>query len=115
MHLGKALFEPFAKRLDALTVNSTSPIVGSDTIPCDLQVLPLVYLVDERVNLPRTRRIDPINESPWSVMSGSFAKGTFHFTGLTHLAFWLSSTVFAGWLPRHTLPPHTWSRGFHRT
>lgn len=115
MQSGQALFEHFAKRLDAFTINPSGPMVGSDAIPCDLQILPLVYLVDERVNLPHPRRIDPVHESPRPVMSGSFTEGTFHLTGLAHLVFWLSSTVFAGWLPRHTLSPHTWSRGFHRT
>jgi hypothetical protein len=40
--------------------------------------------------------------------------GTVHLTALTHLAFCLSPTVFAGALPRHILPPGFWSRGFHR-
>jgi hypothetical protein len=48
------------------------------------------------------------------MMFGSFAYGTFHLTGLAHLAFCLSPTVFAGRLPRHTLSPDFWSRGFHR-
>lgn len=74
----------------------------------------VICLADERVNLRRPRRIDPVNESPRPVMSGSFTKGTVHLTGLTHLAFRLSSTVFVGCLPRHTLPPLAWSRGFHR-
>jgi hypothetical protein len=74
----------------------------------------VMCLADERVNLRRPRRIDPVNESPRPVMSGSFTKGTVHLTGLTHLAFRLSSTVFVGCLPRHTLPPLAWSRGFHR-
>ena len=74
----------------------------------------VICLADERVNLRRPRRIDPVNESPRPVMSGSFTKGTVHLTGLTHLAFRLSSTVFVGCLPRHTLPPRAWSRGFHR-
>jgi hypothetical protein len=74
-----------------------------------------VRLANERVNLRRPRRIDPVNEFPRPVMSGSFTKGTVHLTDLTHLAFRLSSTVFVGCLPRHTLPPLAWSRGFHRT
>ena len=48
------------------------------------------------------------------MMFGSFAYGTFHLIGLTHLAFRLSPTVFAGRLPRHTLSPGFWSRGFRR-
>src|SRR6516225_3658684 len=90
MQSGEALFEPFAKRLDAFTVNPPSPLLGFDTLPRDLQVLPLVDFVDERVNLPRPRRIDPVCESPQSMMFGSFAEGTVHLTGLTHLAFCLS-------------------------
>jgi hypothetical protein len=31
-------------------------VIGFDTLPRDLQVLPFVDLVDERVNLPRPRR-----------------------------------------------------------
>src|SRR5262249_55491942 len=73
MQSGEALFEPFAERFDALTVNSSSPMIGSDALPGDLQVLPLVHLVNQRVDLPRPRRIDPVRESPRSVMSGSFA------------------------------------------
>src|SRR5215472_5533580 len=111
---GETLFEPFAKRLDAFTVNPTGPVIGFDTLPRDLQVLPLVDLVDERVNLPRPRRIDPVCESPRSLMFGSFTEGTVHLTGLAHLAFCLSPTVFAGRLPRHTLSPGSWSRGFRR-
>src|SRR6516162_2875282 len=111
---GETLFEPFAKCLDAFTVNPTGPVIGFDTLPRDLQVLPFVALVDERVNLPRPRRIDPVCESPRSVMFGSFTEGTVHLTGLTHLAFCLSPTVFAGRLPRHTLSPGSWSRGFRR-
>jgi hypothetical protein len=38
---GKALFEHFAKRIDAFTVDPASPVVGSNAVPCDLQVLPL--------------------------------------------------------------------------
>jgi hypothetical protein len=75
----------------------------------------VICLADELVNLRRPRRIEPVNESPRPVMSGSFTKGTVHLTGLTHLAFRLSSTVFVGWLPRHTLSPLSWSCGFHRT
>ena len=45
-------------------------------------------------------------------MFGSFTYGTFHLIGLTHLTFRLSPTVFAGRLPRHTLSPGFWSRGF---
>jgi hypothetical protein len=48
------------------------------------------------------------------VMSGSFAQGTLHLTGLAHLAFFLSPTVFAGWLPRPTRSPYFWLRGFRR-
>jgi hypothetical protein len=48
------------------------------------------------------------------MMFGSFTERTVHLTGLTHLAFCLSPTVFADRLPRHTLPPGFWSRGFHR-
>jgi hypothetical protein len=70
---GKAFFDRFTKRLDAFTVNPASPVVGSDAFPRDLQVLPLVDFVDERVNLPRPRRIDPVGESPRSMMFGSFA------------------------------------------
>ena len=47
--------------------------------------------------------------------SGSFADGTFHLTDFTHLAFRLSPPVFVGRLPRLTLPPVSWSRGFRRT
>src|SRR6516162_4513359 len=114
MQSGEALFEPFAERFDALTVNSSGPMIGSDALPGDLQVLPLVHLVNQRVDLPRPRRIDPVRESPRSVMSGSFAQGTLHLTGLAYLAFFLSSTVFAGWLPRPTRSPYFWSRGFRR-
>src|SRR6516165_5665243 len=114
MQSGETLFEPFAKRLDAVTVNPTSPVIGFDPLPRDLQVLPFVDLVDERVILPRPRWIDPVCESPRSVMFGSFAEGTVHLTGLTHLAFCLSPTVFAGRLPRHPLSPDSWSRGFRR-
>jgi hypothetical protein len=53
MHSGEALIEHFAERFDALTVNPSGSMVGPDTVPCDLQVLRLVNLVDERVNLPR--------------------------------------------------------------
>src|SRR5208283_2547079 len=66
------------------------------------------------VSLLRHRRIGPVRESPRSMLSGSFTYGTFHLTGLTHLASRLSPTVFAGRLPRHTLSPGFWSRGFHR-
>ena len=66
-------------------------------------------------NLPRPRRIDPVRESPRSAMFGSFAQGTFHLTGLAHLAFCLSSTVFAGWLPRPTRSPCFWWCDFRRT
>jgi len=62
----------------------------------------------------RPCRIDPVCESPRSMMFGSFTEGTVHLTGLTRLAFCFSPTVFAGRLPRHTLPPGFWSRGFHR-
>ena len=48
-------------------------------------------------------------------MSGSFAQGTFLLTGLAHLAFCLSSTVFAGWLPRPTRSPCFWWCDFRRT
>src|SRR5689334_5847993 len=98
--------------LAAESADCTSPdgagerFSASDAIPRDLQVLPLVYLVDERVSLPRPRRIEPVRESPRPVMSGSFAKGTIHLTALAHPAFWLASTVFAGRLPRHTLCRH---------
>jgi hypothetical protein len=47
-------------------------------------------------------------------MFGSFAQGTLHLIDLTHLASWLSPTVFAGWLPRPTRSPNFWSRDFHR-
>ena len=43
---GQTLFELLAKCLDAFTVNPSGPLVGPDAIPRDLQVLPLVYLVD---------------------------------------------------------------------
>src|SRR6516225_7331346 len=74
MQSGETLFEPFAKLLDAFTVNPTSPVIGFDPLPRDLQVLPFVDLVDERVILPRPRWIDPVCESPRSVMFGSFAE-----------------------------------------
>src|SRR5437899_5718351 len=48
-------------------------------------------------------------------MFGSFAQGTFHLTGLAPLAFCLSSTVFAGWLPRPTRSPCFWWCDFRRT
>jgi hypothetical protein len=51
MQSGEALFELFAKRFDAFTINPTSPVIGSDALPRDLQVLRLVDFVDERVNL----------------------------------------------------------------
>src|SRR6516162_6371724 len=114
MQSGEALFELFAKRFDAFTINPTSPVIGSDALPRDLQVLRLVDFVDERVNLSRPRRIDPVCEFPRSMRFGSLIDGTVHLTGLTRLAFRLSPTVFAGRLPRHTPSPGFWSRGFHR-
>ena len=48
------------------------------------------------------------------MMFGSFAYGTFHLIGLALLASFLSPTVFAGRLPRPTLSPVSWSRGFRR-
>jgi hypothetical protein len=74
----------------------------------------LVDFVDQRVNLPHPRRIDPVRESPRSMMFGSFTYRTVHLTDLTHPAFCLSPTVFAGRLPRHTPSPGFWSRGFRR-
>ena len=94
---------------------TSSPVIGADALPGNLQVLPLVHFVDQRVDLPRPRRIDPVRESPRSAMFGSFAQGTFHLTGLAHLAFCLSSTVFAGWLPRPTRSPCFWWCDFRRT
>jgi len=63
-------------------------------------------------DLPRPRRIDPVRESPRSMMSGSFTYGTFHLTGLTHLAFCLSPTAFADCLPRPTPPPFSGHAAF---
>ena len=92
-------------------IRSWRPRISS---ACVREALPLADFVDERVNLPRPRWIDPVHEFPRSMMFGSFAKGTVHLIGLAHLAFCLSPTVFAGRLPRHTLSPGFWSRGFHR-
>jgi hypothetical protein len=36
MQSGEALFEPFAKRLDAFTVNPPSPVIGFDALPREL-------------------------------------------------------------------------------
>src|SRR5215813_588805 len=82
MQSDEALFEPFAKRLDAFTVNPPSPVIGFDALPRDLQVLPLVDFVDERVNLSRPRRIDPVCESPRPMMFGSFTERTVYLTDL---------------------------------
>src|ERR1700687_4085070 len=111
---GEALVELLAKRFDALAVNPSRPVIGSDALPGDLQVLPLQHLGDQRVDLPRRRRIDPVHESPRPVMFGSFAHGTFRLAGLAYLASCLSPTVFAGWLPRPPRSPGFWSRGFRR-
>ena len=67
---GQALFERRAECLDAFAVNPASPMIGFDALPRDLQVLPLVHLVDERVYLPRPRRIDPVRESPRPMVFG---------------------------------------------
>ena len=66
------------------------------------------------MDLPRSRRIDPVRQSPRSMMYGSFTHGTFHLPALAHLAFCLSPTVFAGRLPRPTPSPIARSRGFRR-
>src|ERR1700747_2401312 len=114
MPSGETLLEPLAKPLDAFTVNPPSPVIGFDALPRDLEVLPLVDLVDERVNLPRPRRIDRVCESPRPMMFGSFAERAAHPARSTPLASCLSPPVSAGRLPRHTLPPGFWSRGFRR-
>jgi hypothetical protein len=44
MQSSEALFEPLAKRCDAFAVNTSSPVIGSDALPGNLQVLPLVHL-----------------------------------------------------------------------
>ena len=105
VQLVKPLFEHLAKRRDAFPVDPPGAVVGFDAFPRDLQVLPLVDFVDERVNLPRPCRVDPVRESPRPMMFGSFAQGTFHLTDVAHLTFCLFPTVFAGRLPRLTPPP----------
>jgi ethanolamine ammonia-lyase large subunit len=47
MQSSEALFEPLAKRFDAFAVNTSSPVIGPDALPGNLQVLPLVHLVDQ--------------------------------------------------------------------
>jgi hypothetical protein len=96
------LFELLPKCLDAFPVHSTRPAVGFDSLPGNLQVLPLVHLINQRVGLSRPRRIDPVRQSPWPVMFGSFAQGTLHLIDLAHLARCLSPTVIACRLPRPT-------------
>ena len=44
MQSSEALFEPLAKRSDAFAVNTSSPVIGPDALPGNLQVLPLVPL-----------------------------------------------------------------------
>src|SRR3954469_6427180 len=64
------------EHLHTLAVDPTAALVCADLLPGDLQVLPLAYLVDDRVLLPRTRWVEPVGESPWPRMYGSFAQGT---------------------------------------
>src|SRR5262249_21660722 len=110
----ETLKELLAECFNAFSVDSSAPMIGFDALPGDLQILPLVHLVDQRVDLPRSRRIDPICESPRAMIFGSFTQGIFHFIVLAHPASFLSPTVFASWLPRPTRSPRFWSRDFHR-
>lgn len=64
-----------------------------------------VHLVDQRVDLPLARRVDPVGKSPGALMFGSFTQGTIHLNALAHLAFLLSPTVLAERLPQPTQLP----------
>ena len=56
--------------------------------------------------------LSPRSESPQTPRLGSFTQGTLLLNALTHLAFHLSPTVFAGRLPQPTRLPIARSRGF---
>src|SRR5713226_9362683 len=55
------------------------------------------------MNLPCTRRVEPVRQSPRTKMYGYFTIELFHLPALTHLARCLFPTAFAGRLPRLTL------------
>src|SRR6266851_9939192 len=55
------------------------------------------------MNLPCTRRVEPVRQSPRTKMYGYFTLELFHLPALTHLTRCLFPTAFAGRLPRPTL------------
>ena len=74
----------------ALPVDPARPAVALDPNPGQLQVLPLVDLVHQRVDLLRPGRIEPVRQSPRAIASGSFTHGTYpRCIVLTHLVFCL--------------------------
>src|SRR5580700_11780310 len=55
------------------------------------------------MDLPCTRRVEPVRQSPRTKMYGYFTIELFHLPALTHLARCRFPTAFAGRLPRPTL------------
>ena len=79
------LFSHLGKVVDGLPVDTPGAPVRFHAPPGHLEVLPLVHLVDKRVDLPLARRVQPVGKSPRSLMFGSFAHGTVHLSALAHL------------------------------
>jgi len=65
------------------------------------------------VDLPFTRRVKPVRQSPRPMLFGSFTEGTYPRHRPYSLAHRLSPTTFASRLPRPTRPPLARSPGFH--
>ena len=90
------------KPCQRLTIDTTSPAVGFDTLPRQSQVLLLVDLVHQRVDLLRSRRVDPVGQSPRTVTYGSFTYGTYPRHDPYSSRFPFRSDTFASRLPQAT-------------
>src|SRR4029453_4827766 len=96
----------------ALPVDPPAPTVRFDLFPRSTQVLRLVHLVNQRVHLPFSVRIEPVGQFPRRLTEGFFRSGTGPCHRLTHWPHHLAPVAFADGLPRSTPPPFAGRAGY---
>ncbi len=98
--------------LETLSIDTSRPPVRSHLLPGERHVRPLVHLVHQRVDLPLARWIEPVRQSPRSIASGSFTKGTILHHRPYSSRFLTPPTALARRLPQPTRLPIARSRWF---